>query len=290
MLGKNTQGISTHLVGIAIMPPLSERPISVSQPAPNLYWALTGRRPRDHPALREGERLLALLPHPAPAPHNRNLRELQTLQDKFLSLMGMLDGGGKADWKARLAFAAIAAKMYPEARKRLLANGAPAADLDTMPVVQVVLLDSMDEYERGLDDFLKWMSVPYWQAHEGLRAVEAKLQAERGKAIGPHSLASMLLPAVTKVQLASARTERRVAVLRTLEAIRLHAATNGNKFPDSLDAVTVVPLAMDPVTGKRFEFKRQGDKAELIGPPPGKDVAGPQNALRYELRFISSKE
>jgi hypothetical protein len=301
MLGKNAaQGptLINALVGIAIITTMLEQAeFLVSQPgAPNLYWALTALPSPviDIPRAMQGERLFveALFPHARGAARYNALsaRELQTLQEKFLSLMGLLDGGGKADWKARLAFAAIAAKMYPEARKRLLASGAPAADLNTMPVVQVVLLDSMDEYERGLDDFLKWMSVPYWQADDGLRAAEAKLLAGRDKTFGPHSLALMLLPAVTKVHLASARTERRIAALRTLEAIRLHAATHANKFPDSLDAVTAVPLPVDPVTGKRFEFKRQGDKAELIGPPPGKEIAGPQNALRYELRFISSKE
>lgn len=300
-LGRNAaQGptLINALVGIAITTPMLEQAeFLASQPgAPNLYWALTTLPSPviDIPRAMQGERLFvdSLFPHTrGPARYNAlSARELQTLQEKFLSLMGMVDGSVKADWKARLAFAALAAKMYPGARKRLLANGAPAADLDAMPIVQVALLDSMDEYERGLDDFLKWMSVPYWQAHEGLCTVEAKLHAHRDKGFGPHSLASMLLPAVTKVSLASARTDRRVAALRTMEAIRLHAAANANKFPDSLDAITVVPLPLDPITGKRFEFKRKGDKAELVGPPPGKEIASPQNALRYELRLVAGKE
>lgn len=300
MLGRNAaQGptLINALVGIAITNLMLEQAeFLVGQPgAPNLYWALTALPAPfiDMQRAMQGERLFmdSLFPHARGASRYDALsaRELRALQDRFLSLLGSLDGTARVDWKGRLAFAVLAAKMYPEARKHLLARGATAADLDAMPIVQVVLLDNVDEYERGMDDFLKWMSVPFWQAREGMQSVETRLQAHRGNFTG-YSLATLLLPAVTKVQLASARLERRLAALRTVEAMRLHAAAHANKFPDSLDAITDVPLPLDPFTGKRFEFKRQGDKGELLGPPPGKEIASLNNAVRYQLHLVADKK
>lgn len=289
-----TQGptLISALVGIAIAGVMLEQvEFLVSEPgAPNLYWALAALPSPfiDIQRAMQGERLFIehLFPH-ARGPRRYSPlsgQELQKLQDNFLSVTEIA-GGVRGDWKARLAFAALAAKMYPDARKRLLARGAKPAEIDAIPIVQVALLDSIDEYERSMDDFLKWTNLPFWQAREGLLAAEAKLREKRGTEFGPHSLALMLLPATTKVHQAQARLERRLMALRTVEAIRLQAATNANKFPESLDAIKVVPLPLDPVTGKSFEFKRKGDQAELAGPPPGKELAGPSNALRYELRF-----
>jgi hypothetical protein len=282
------------LVGIAIASVMLEQAeFLVSEPgAPNLYWAVTALPSPfiDIQRATQGERLWVehLFPH-ARGPRRYSPlsgSEVQKLQDNFLSLIAEIgEGGGKGDWKTRLAFAALAAKMYPEARKRLLTGGAKAADVDAMPIVQVALLDSIDEYERGMDEFLKWTNLPYWQAREGVLAAETGLQAKRGKGIGSHSLAAILLPGMGKIHQAQARLERRLTALRTVEAIRLHAAANANKFPETLDVIKV-PLPLDPVTGKRFEFKRQGDKAELIGLPPGKEIAGPHNSLRYDLRFV----
>jgi hypothetical protein len=60
----------------------------------------------------------------------------------------------------RLGIAAIAAKIYPEARRALVAKGRPGADVDAMPVVQVALLYSFDECERVGDESYKWLNVP----------------------------------------------------------------------------------------------------------------------------------
>ena len=48
-----------------------------------------------------------------------------------------------------------------------------------------------------------------------------------------------------------------------VEAIRMQAAADGGKLPDSLAKVTVVPVPFDPATGKPFDYRREGDLVSL---------------------------
>src|SRR5688572_32546570 len=57
----------------------------------------------------------------------------------------------------------------------------------------------------------------------------------------PYTTLFRSLPAVEKVYEAHARTARRIAALRVVEAIRLHAAVEG-KLPKALADVKVVPV------------------------------------------------
>ena len=51
-----------------------------------------------------------------------------------------------------------------------------------------------------------------------------------------------------------AMLDRKVAMLRVVEALRLHAGSTG-RLPDSLDQVKVVPIPIDPLSGKVFEYE-----------------------------------
>jgi hypothetical protein len=76
--------------------------------------------------------------------------------------------------------------------------------------------------------------------------------------------------------------DRRIAALRTIEAVRLHLTEKG-KLPEKLDDITVVPVPTDPLTGKPFEYRRDGAAARLIvsAPPPIRNVQG--NYIEYIL-------
>jgi hypothetical protein len=65
---------------------------------------------------------------------------------------------------------------------------------------------------------------------------------------------------------AETRLDRRVAALRVVEAIRIHAAANDGKLPDTLDEVTIVPVPIDPATSTPFEYIREGEAARLTCP------------------------
>jgi hypothetical protein len=84
------------------------------------------------------------------------------------------------------------------------------------------------------------------------------------------------------VRVAHVRLEQRLALLRTVEAIRLAAAKNGGKLPAGLSEVGV-PVPIDPVSGKPFEYRVEGLTAVLSGKEA---ITGSgQTHDRYEIRL-----
>jgi len=77
---------------------------------------------------------------------------------------------------------------------------------------------------------------------------------------------------------ASDRADRQLALLRIEEAIRLYAQAHSGQLPDSLDKIDAVPIPVDPMTGKPFLYRLQGDSAVVETPPTPASV--PQNKLQ----------
>lgn len=286
-----TPTLVNGLVGIAstgIMADEVER--LIQQPgAPNLYWALTSL-PQPFVDLRaalEQERALPQQLFPV-------LRDAETAQRTPAQWRALLDEtiqqlqdiGGEQNqpaWQKRLATAALVAGTYPQAKKWLISQGRPADEVDNMPEAQVIVLHAFGAYRYAWDELFKWTFLPYWQAAPEFEKTEARLKEEGvfgGVEVTVLPLANLLLPAVKQTVFAQARLERRLAELRYIEALRLHAAETG-KFPASLDEIHGVPLPVDAVTGKQFGYKLEGNVAVLEIPiPPG---MSPSLGKRYEL-------
>jgi hypothetical protein len=73
--------------------------------------------------------------------------------------------------------------------------------------------------------------------------------------------------AFQKVFLARGRVERRLEGIRCLEAVRLYAAAHDGKLPRTLADITEVPIPVDPLTHKPFEYQTHAGKASLASPP-----------------------
>jgi hypothetical protein len=261
--------------------------------SPNLYWALT-ELPTPFIDLRkpyEGERIVLDSYFPGMRDMLADLKakpmsnaQVGAIVDRLADEMATLDAATVYGWQARLGIAVIGAQVYPKARQFLLSRGRATKDVDAMPVLQVALMYEVYNYDRYYDDITKWGALPYWQARPGLKQAEQKLK--EAKAAGPGNgttLASLLVPAVQQVQLAAARTDRRIAALRIIEAIRLYAAAHEGKLPATLPDIKNVPIPSDPLTGRDFEYNVRGNRVILsAGPPPGGE-GNPANALRYEL-------
>jgi hypothetical protein len=206
---------------------------------------------------------------------------LQTLVEELYALAALTREGPVADM-GRFTVLAVAMKLYPKARANLLAGGHKAEEVDALPVLQVVALDSLATYRRQRDEVFKWLSLPYWEAHAHLeRAEQHSEEVRRQQECLPVFLD--LQPAVQKVHFAGIRVERRIATLRAIEALRLHAAAHEGKLPNSWSEVKSVPLPIDPVTGKEFSLRVTGNKATLFGPPPAGHPAVAHNTVYYEI-------
>jgi hypothetical protein len=253
--------------------------------SPNLYWALSGL-PQPYIDLRkplEGERILMdyLLPgfrealaDPGRAPPAISLEDVKA--------KAALTGEGDA--ASGLAVTFVVAKKYPAAKEYLRSRGRTAEQVEALTALQAVLLYEVAIYDRLFDEVQKWWGQPYSLTLPALERADQALKDELVRAGGPGwSLAGMFLPAISRVQFASARTDRRINMLRCVEAIRIFAAANG-RLPAGWANVTEVPVPFDPVTGRPFEYRRTDETtATLTAPPPAGERPYEGNSLRYEI-------
>jgi hypothetical protein len=279
-LGEHPTVIS-ELVGTAVaflaIGPLEEM---IQQPgSPNLFWALTDL-PRPLVRLRNGaqsERLVldplfALLDDKAPMSEAQQ----KVVVERVRTMMKELQA---PQWQNEDVGEWLAARAKDEdhvaaARKRLVGSGLAEDAVKKFPALQAVLLDDRFAYETRRDDFLKGLMLPYWQAEP---LFDARPDPETEK-----SLFMPLVSSFAKVRQAQARLEQRLALLSLVEALRIHAAGHDGKLPARLADVEL-PLPVDPVTGKPFAYKLDGDTATLHGTPPkGQEKVAAYN-VRYEI-------
>jgi hypothetical protein len=259
--------------------------------SPNLYWALTDL-PSPFIDLRknlQGERLWleAMVPglrealadlHSGPL----SAQQLQTMQDQLANVLEDNPGNSPPTASSKLLLIGAVANMYPEAKQFLLSQGRPPELVEKLPMLQVVLLAELATYYRFFDDMLKWNQLPFAQASEGIHRTEGQLaQYAKGTGRMRFSLAGIFLPAIYRVEQSKLRLDRRLAALRCIEALRLHAAAHAGQWPTALAEIKEVPLPPDPFTGKPFEYRREGAKAVLSGALLGSEMGALD--LRYEL-------
>jgi hypothetical protein len=168
------------------------------------------------------------------------------------------------------------------ARKYLtVQRGLPAKQVKEMPPAQVLVLAMAAAYRDFSDEQHKVSNLPYPQARLAFAAADKRLRKAPDTEV--NRLARTLLPALGKVLESQNRLDRRIAALRVIEALRLHAAANDGKLPEKLSDLTAVPIPNDPGTGKPFAYEYDGKKgtAILTGTIPGEPAKG--NSMRYKL-------
>ena len=283
------------LVGVAIASLLDQELIYLieSPGSPNMYWALS-RLPTPFIDLRKALQYEMTLP----AKIFPSLKEAETgnhtpaewarLLTEGFRKMAKVDGGiGFPNSKVALNFGSTAFVLmgYPRAKRELVALGYDRKRLEAMPVGQVIAIHQARVYKYMYQQLLKWSHLPPHQAIAGTRRAEQKLKREgyfgpigKGREIIP--LAALLLPGVTAAQTATARLDSRTAGLQVIEAIRIHAAGNGGKLPETLADIKQVPVPKNPLTDQPFPYRLVNNKAELLIPAP------PHQPANIGWRFV----
>jgi hypothetical protein len=260
--------------------------------APNVYWALA-TIPRPLIDLHKGyefERVMLELQFPDLADLSR-LRSTEDWNAAFSRVLTnvrrefkRLTEGSKNVKPPKPGNApgdpAEKSPDLPAARKYLAETvGMSAARIEAMPPAEILLRYMLHLYHELRDELFKCVYVPYPQSRQLAREAEARLKSAPDTEAG--QIAAMLLPAPFKVQLAQMRLERKLAALRAIEALRMHAAAHGSQLPDKLDEVKIAPVPNDPGTGRPFEYQRDGQTATLLSRIPGETVA--IAGLRYRV-------
>jgi hypothetical protein len=263
------------LVGVAITQQmLAAVEELIQQPgAPNLYWALTDLPPAylnlwqatrwersfiyTHlPILREIDK--------RPITRTDLLHNLTALQHLGQERPAT---GMDADDRAALSMAGLAWITYPVASEGLLQRGVAPEQLETWSAAEVLVRYVGGGYIRQRDDLFKWFGLPYPVAREGLARTLVELEQAIVRNPVENILVRMLLPALGRAADRFAELDRQFAMLRCVEAIRLHAARHELELPASLDVIEVVPAPADPMTGLPFNYRIEGRTAVLDGPP-----------------------
>jgi hypothetical protein len=260
--------------------------------APNLYWALTAL-PRPLIRLGKGEELeqrllemqfpdLAELDRPRPAEEwDPVLKRVRTEFDRIRRFD--VEGGKKPRPLPAGTTAADPAAKSPDlpAAQQFLTRELkmPAARVKAMPPAQVLVLAMAGTFRLYSDDQFKVINLPYAQARPLLVAAQKRLQAAPDtEAV---RLARLLTPRLDRILGAKNRLQRRIAALRVIEALRLHAAAHGGQLPERLSEVNAAPVPVDPGTGRAFHYERDGATAILTGQIPGEPLE--TTGLRYRI-------
>ncbi|MFZ4573832.1 MAG: hypothetical protein ACOYN0_05505 [Phycisphaerales bacterium] len=283
-LGRGKTFVQT-LVGASIgRAMLDEVAVIQSRPgAPSLYWALADLPRPYFPMSRVNLYEEAMLDFTLPS-----LREVESLSlddDRAVALsakavkdlaamMGPSGGGGA---EGDLASAARVIAQYPGARAWMIGAGTSAQRVDALPVSYVVVRHQLAEFRRKSDEVYRWVTLPYYEAEPGLLA----LLAERARKPDADSSLASWVPNVDRMVAALWGFERRLALLRLVEALRLHHDQTG-ALPATLGEIVVVPVPRDPITGEAFGYRIEAGCAVISG--PAIKLAPDPEVLEYRVR------
>jgi hypothetical protein len=124
---------------------------------------------------------------------------------------------------------------------------------------QLILTYIWRRYQELYDDLFKSAYLPF---HESRPFYEKAIDNLKKIQSGPLWVFQALLPSVEAMHLSEAKLDRRIAILRVVEALRLHLKTN-LKPPVSIDKLKIVPIPSDPVTGRAFDYEVSGNVVSI---------------------------
>jgi len=289
--------IVSNLVGVACAEMGSEDALYLVQrpETPNLYWALA-TLPQPLIDLRRAqsfERQMLYEQFKVLREVDETPRPVGYWQD-FVDRLAAQAGNCANEFRlsaaafrdpptARATVVGFIAAAYPGAKRFLIEQcGLSHEQVAAYPTAQVVFLAVVRYYDQARDDVFKWTYLPFSQTPPGTggglssEAVQLKPE-EIGWCAMP---ADKLLSGAGSISYSSAHAQQTIALLQTVEAIRMYGAAHEGKLPPALDDVPV-PAPADPVTGKPFDYEYRGNEAVLTG----HRVWGPQ--YRLVLHFAT---
>ena len=170
--------------------------------------------------------------------------------------------GGSSFPEIGLLTVPLALTSYSAAKDRLIERGMSRDDVEKMAVGQVLMIDTRHEILLLANDVEKSLYVPAEAIKAFENAVEDRLYTDQpfenlGRAIG-----SMLLPATYQIRSAQLMIESQLRAFQVVEAIRMHVADTG-ELPKTIDEIKIVPVPLNPGTGKKFVYWLDGDTAVI---------------------------
>lgn len=259
------------LVGIAMSRMMKDRVLQLTQAkaAPNLFWSLAAL-PRPLVDMRqavefEAYSALMMFPEIARADNvggSRSIADFNAVLDRFEELgNNSFELGEEGEPRKQLQKTLNNPKAMDAVRSFLVKDaGYNQSKVDSLAPTQLLMIRERILYQRLSDKFLAASLLPYHQAREFYGQWNAEYANSQHQ--GKLPLLAAFLPAFGKTNEVSLRLLRSVEALKIVESIRSYTATNDGQLPESLDNLTL-PVSVDPINGKAFHYKRDGDDATL---------------------------
>lgn len=293
-LGQDVSLVS-GLVGNSVAATARDDALQLAQRpnTPNLYWAYASLpRPLINPQLAfDVEHDLFYLqfkPLREVDDRQRSVGYWRDLVDELIPTLHVVAQGQvgmspfpKDPDEARGVMTAMIAGVYPAAKRYLLEElGLPPGQVESYPTAQVVFLALVRFSDAVRDENFKWTHVPVWQAraHRNSSSLDDRKRADVGRLGWIAELTYALNVNTATVMDSFGRVEQSLALLQTVEAIRMYAADNRDRLPASLDDLPV-PAVVDPLSGKPLKYQKDDGHAVLSGHP----VGGHQYRLRLRI-------
>lgn len=251
------------LIGVAISDLLLKEVEGLMQTSdsPNLYWALTALPDPmiDMRSSLENEREILFVEFP----QLRNLEkevmapaQASTIASDFLNKIQTFEGEmGHIPFKDLLPIGWVMLH-YSDAKEFLAHKRYSRERIEAMPAAQAVLIYQKQEYMEIQDNFFKWFELPYYKAQPNLQKAAERFDNHRHTKGIKANLFCAFSPALSRIAFLQARLDRNIAILRTIEALRMFATDHFGQLPESLAEVTSIPIPSDPVTGEDFIYRR----------------------------------
>lgn len=291
-----TSTLIGKLVGIAIAGQSLElvRELSTLPGAPNLYWAIA-TFPKDsfdmQPAYEAEMDAMRRFLGPLPASDEQIdasawRRRLKEVVEAF-QLSGFADRMQSNTDNAQINAGLLMVAADGPARNFLTAQG---IDPSRMTPSEAILRALEWELVQTRDAYFKWTLLPEplrTNRLKELTTVPAETLLTSSQFFPPaQALTNLLFPSIVSADNANARLHRSLALLATVEAIRMYAAET-RKFPATLDELKHVPAWSDPVSGKPFNYQRLDDRAAEILQDATRQ--SPASKLSLQIRSMGNK-
>lgn len=200
---------------------------------------------------------------------------------------GASDTDGVKRERQSMMDARAMASLYPAAKRRLIAAGWTAEQVEPLPIGQVIALSTTQVNREVQQRLLKWPALESPDSWPNLFADSRRLLDSANVALGGNfegtlGVSRQLFDIILATRYVEANYARQIAALRIVEALRWHAAEHGGQLPASLAEIRVAPIPPDPLTGKPFEYTvRDGVGALELGPHSAPGIA--QQVSTWEI-------
>jgi hypothetical protein len=241
--------------------------------APNLYWALAAL-PRPfigfHYAV-SGERLLIPVTFKEIAGANLDDFSGDDLRPVFQRAVKIRLANADGDaastrlqsiWQNEDALDREVNRNLPAAQQYYEQTRNVSADqVQSMEPFKVTVIYWYEEMRNFRDEIYAASTLPYPLLIPRMRQLGDEL--DRIQHDQPANSFILYAHNYTNAATAFCRTDRQLAALTDVEAIRSYAAANGGRLPDHLQDITDTPALDNPRTGEPFDYAVHGDTAAL---------------------------